>query len=70
MPYIDLEMDVFDDDDLIEELENRGYKVSDSKDLRLNKELFELLKSYQCDSDEVFKKNMCIFYDRWYPELK
>jgi len=70
MPYIDLEMDVFDDDDLIEELESRGYEVSDSKDLRLNKELFELLKSYQCDSDEVFKKNMQIFYDRWYPELK
>lgn len=69
MPYIDLEMDVFDDDDLIEELESRGYKVSDSKDLRLNKELFELLKSFQCDDREVFIKNMQIFYDRWYPEL-
>lgn len=69
MPYIDLEMDVFDDDDLIEELENRGYKVSDSKENRMHKELFELLKSFQCDSDEVFKKNMRIFYNRWYSEL-
>lgn len=69
MAYVDLEMDVFDDDDLIEELENRGYKVSDSKDLRMNKELFELLKSFQCDDPKVFEKNMRIFYDRWYPEL-
>ena len=69
MPYIDFEMDVFDDDDLIEELENRGYKVSDSKENRMHKELFELLKSFQCDSDEVFKKNMRIFYNRWYSEL-
>jgi len=69
MPYIDFDMYLFDDDDLIEELESRGYKVSDSKDKRLNKELFEVLKSFQCDSDEVFKKNMRIFYDRWYPEL-
>ena len=69
MPYIDFEMHVFDDDDLIEELESRGYKVVNSKD-RMHKELFELLKSYQCDNHEVFMKNMQIFYDRWYPELK
>lgn len=69
MPYIDLEMDVFDDDDLIEELESRGYKVSDSKQNRMHKELFELLKSFQCDDREVFIKNMRIFYDRWYSEL-
>lgn len=68
MPYIDLEMDVFDDDDLIEELEGRGYKVTFFKD-RMHKELFELLKSFQCDNHEVFMKNMQIFYDRWYPEL-
>lgn len=67
MPYIDLEMDVFDDDDLIEELESRGYIVSGYWN---NNELFNLLKSYQCDNHEVFMKNMQIFYDRWYPELK
>jgi len=69
MPYIDLDIDVFDDDDLIEELENRGYKVVNSKD-RMHKELFEILKSFQCDDPKVFVKNMQIFYDRWYPELK
>jgi hypothetical protein len=69
MPYIDIEMDVFDDDDLIEELEDRGYKVSDSKENKIHKELFQLLKSYQCDNHEVFMKNMQIFYDRWYSEL-
>lgn len=69
MAYVDLEMDVFDDHDLIEELESRGYKVSDSKENRMHAELFELLKSFQCDDPKVFEKNMRIFYDRWYSEL-
>lgn len=69
MPYIDFEMDVFDDEDLIDELTNRGYHVLDSKDMSLRKDVFQLLKSLQCDSDEVFDKNIKEFYDRWYGEL-
>ena len=69
MPYIDVELDVFDDDDLIDELTNRGYHVADKNERRLQKEVFELLKSFDCDSPQVFEKNMRIFRDRWYGEL-
>lgn len=69
MPYIDIDLDEFDDDDLIEELTNRGYHVADKNERRLQKDVFQLLKSLQCDSDEVFDKNIKDFYDRWYTEL-
>lgn len=71
MPYIDFEMDVFDDDDLVYELRNRGYYISDSAEdnHKMINDLFKILKSFQCDDPKVFEKNMRIFYDQWYPKL-
>jgi hypothetical protein len=69
MPFVDVDLEVFDDDDLIKELTNRGYHVADTNERRLQKDVFQLLKSLQCDSDEVFDKNIRDFYDRWYTEL-
>ena len=31
MPYINIDLDEFDDDDLVEELKNRGYTIIDHK---------------------------------------
>lgn len=69
MPYIHIDFIDFDDDDLIRELTNRDYHVVDKNERRLQKEVFELLKSFDCDSPQVFEKNMRIFRDRWYTEL-
>lgn len=80
MPYLSTEvyvdLDDFDDDELADELESRGHKVlfkgdeNDEEDSRLKDELFEVLKSWICDEEKVFDKNMRIFSDRWYKELQ
>ena len=67
MPYVEIEFDNFDDDDLVDELRSRGYYVDESR--KMIDELFQVLKSFQCDDPKVFEKNMRIFYDRWYPKL-
>ena len=69
MPYIDIDLDKFDDDDLVEELTNRGYHVADKNERRLQKDVFQLLKSWDCDSTQVFEKNMRNFRELWYTEL-
>lgn len=78
MPNIWIDLDDFDDDDLAEELESRGHKVvfagddedSDEEVERLKQQTFEVLKSWDCDSPEVFEKNMRIFFERWYRQLR
>ncbi len=66
MTYVWLELDGIDSEDMIQELESRGYKVEEKE---LTKQLFQVMKSYQCDSQETFDRNMQIFIDRWYTEI-
>ena len=77
MPSIWIDFNEFEDDDLAEELLSRGHKVIfagdeeeiDEDNERLKTHAFELMKSYTCDSQEVFDRNMRIFIDRWYKEI-
>lgn len=62
MVYAYIELDCIDEDDLLDEVKNRGYDIIDKG---LNKELYKLLKSWECDSTEVFNKNMQVFCDKW-----
>lgn len=76
MPNVWIDLHEFDDDDLISELEDRGYIIEhkddkdDTEDTRLKDQLHEVLQSWYIDKPEVFEKNMRIFYDRWHLELK
>ncbi len=66
MAYVWLDLDGLDSEDMIQELESRGYKIEEKE---LTKQLFEVMKSYQCDSQELFDRNMKTFIQRWYTEI-
>lgn len=63
---VDIELDDFDDDELIDELEDRGFSVfKDSLDISPDKfadEAHKLYVSYLSDSKENFNKTLREFF--------
>lgn len=73
MAQIEINLNEFNDNDLIEELQSRGYKVIEDGiriDRLIYNDLFKLFKSWDCDRPETFDKNMRTFYNDWYKEMK
>lgn len=64
MPYVHIDMNEFDDDELIAELENRGYIITDEDVLD---DIFDLYKEWlddQGDRDNRFEKAMRKFFEK------
>lgn len=64
MPYVHIDMNEFDDDELIAELENRGYTITDENVLD---DIFDLYKEWlddQGDRDNRFEKAMRKFFEK------
>jgi hypothetical protein len=70
MPYKevwvdDADLEDFDDEDLIHELENRGYEVSKTAfDIANHRsDLFKIRQAYLLDTSEQFRKFMDKFFE-------
>jgi hypothetical protein len=61
MPYVHVSADDFDDDDLIEELESRGYKVADRnvpEEYEILEKIFNMRRLGQ-SCDDLIDKYIC-----------
>lgn len=56
MPYIHVDLDNLEDDDLIEEIESRGYKVVDVAPESVQDQIYNLYLSFVTDSQEDMYK--------------
>lgn len=56
MPYIHIDLDAFEDDTLIEEIECRGYKVVDDASESVEDQIYNLYRSFVSDSQEDMYK--------------
>lgn len=63
---IDVEMDEFDDDELIHEIESRGYKVLKKKDLATVSDIEEIAWLFSLNKTD----DALIQLERLFPELK
>jgi len=59
--HVDIDLDDISDNDLISELETRGYIVLSSEDTT-DDPLFKLRQSFLLDSPEQFQKHLATFF--------
>lgn len=69
MPYVhvDIDLDDFDNEDLIDELRSRGFTVLDEEDEKIKDDIFALYKEWlsdQGDRDNRFEKAMRKFFEK------
>ena len=64
---VEIDLDDFDNEDLIDELEKRGFTVRDGEDERIMDDIFDLYKEWlsdQGDRDNRFEKAMRKFFEK------
>lgn len=59
MAYVEIDLGEFEDDELISELECRGYDVSERP---IKSDAHSLYRSWQQDSPDTFEKNLKQFF--------
>lgn len=59
---VEVYLDDFDDDEIIREIESRGYKVSDDVDLEISYSIEKLYSHYLTCSSETFIKELKMFF--------
>ena len=60
--HIDVDLGDFHSDELIEELEDRGYRIVDDEDIKLSDAVFNLYTTYMTCSREFFMKELDKFF--------
>lgn len=59
---VQIYLDDFDDDAIIQEIKSRGYKVGDDVDLKISYSIEKLYSHYSTCNPETFNKELKMFF--------